>query len=206
MISAEEVMKWGTVIIGGGGALISFILFLRKTFKAVDLFTKEQEVIKQAVTDIKAEVTHNGGKSIKDVVTGLKSTAERIETRQKILDQRSKAALHYNQRALFEVEKSGRITWVNEEFQKLTRENGELEGYDWFSIVHEDHREAFIKEVRSCLRMCRKIDIETVSVKGRVIHFQGYPYKTGSYEHEGFLIHVFCQNNCAGLLKEKNDE
>jgi len=206
MISAEEMMKWGTVIIGGGGALISFILFLRKSFKAVDFFVKEQEIIKQAVTDIKAEVTHNSGKSIKDVVTGLKASAERIETRQKILDQRSKAALHYNPRALFEVEKSGRITWVNEEFQNLTRENGDIEGYDWFSIVHEDQRAAFISEVKSCLRMCRKIDIETVSVKGRGIHFAGYPYKIGACEHEGFLIHVFCQNNCAGLSKENNNE
>lgn len=199
MISAEEVMKWGTVIVGGGGALISFVLFLKKTFKAVDLFIKEQEVIKQAVNQIKAEVTHNSGKSIKDVVTGLKLTAERIETRQKILDQRSKAALHYIKRALFEINRAGRITWYNEEFQILTRENGELEGHDWFSLIHEEHRAAFMSEIKSCLRMCRKIDIETVSAKGRKVHFLGYPYKTEEQDHEGFLIHLF-------LNKENNDE
>lgn len=183
-----ELLPTIATLLGMAGSLL---LFLWKIFKNIKQFVSDQEIIKKSLNDIKAEVTQNGGKSIKDVVNSLKSTAERIETRQKILDQRSKAALHYTERPLFETDKAGKLIWSNEAFQKLTQENGVLEGHDWLSMISEDHREAFISEVKSCLRMCRKIIIETESVNGDRISFLGYPYKTGSDTHEGFLIHVY---------------
>lgn len=191
MITQELVGTIAALI----GLVSPVLLFLWKTLKGVKKFVSDQEVIKKSINDIKAEVTQNGGKSIKDVVNSLKSTAERIETRQKVLDQRSKAALHYTERPLFETDKSGKLIWSNEAFQKLTRENGVLEGHDWLAMIHEDEREAFISEVKSCLRMCRKIVIETESVNGNKISFLGYPYKTGSDTHEGFLIHVYTGEN-----------
>jgi hypothetical protein len=125
----------------------------------------------------------------------LRRTCDRIEVRQKVLDQRSKAALHYTNRPLFEVDTLGRMNWYNEAFGDLTRDNGNCdEGFDWLTIIDDQEREGFLKEFNSCLQMCRKVDIETVSVHGRRIHFVGFPYKISNGIHEGFLIHLYREN------------
>lgn len=133
----------------------------------------------------------NGGGSMKDIINGLKISIDRIEVRQQVIDQRTKAGLHYKAQPLFEVDSSGKIVWYNEAFRKLTEENGTMKGLDWFAIVEDNFRPQFIDEVNSCLRMGRKIDIDTVSQNGKFIHFVGFPYKIDSGSHEGFLIHLY---------------
>ena len=111
---------------------------------------------------IKKEVTPNSGSSMKDTINGLKIAIDRIEVRQQVIDQRTKATLHYNTEfALFEVDRSGRIVWNNDAFKKLTDDNGRMDGTDWFAIVE------------------------------KFIHFSGYPYKVDENNHEGFLIHLY---------------
>lgn len=169
----------------------SAIVVLWKIFRYASKFLIEQQKIKECLGTIKKEVTPNGGGSMKDVINGLKISVDRIEIRQKIIDQRTKAGLHYKIQPLFEVDASGNILWFNEAFKKLTEENGSMEGRDWFSLVEENFRASFIEEVNSCLRMGRKIDIDTVSQNGKFIHFVGYPYKIDNNNHEGFLIHLY---------------
>lgn len=140
---------------------------------------------------IKKEVQPNGGSSMKDTINDLKISVDRIEVRQQIIDQRTKAGLHYKSQPLFEINNSGNIVWYNEAFKKLTEENGTIEGRDWFALIEENFRPAFIEEINSCLRMGRKIDIDTVSQNGKFIHFVGYPYKIDQNNHEGFLIHLY---------------
>jgi hypothetical protein len=142
MVTPEFAGAIATLI----GAFIGVLGFLYKIFSFVKSFQRFEEEVKKSISIIKAEVTPNSGKSLKDTVNSLKKACDRIETRQKVLDQRSKAALHY-------------------------------------------------KEFDSCLKMCRKIDIETISVHGRPIHFVGHPYKLGKGIHEGFLIHLYLQEN-----------
>lgn len=157
-------------------------------------FQNCQEEVKESIRIIKAEVTPNGGSSLKDAVNSLKKTCDRIEVRQKVLDQRSKAALHYNETPLFETDTKGRLTWCNEAFLEKTTDNGTCrEGFDWLTVIEDDLRDDFLTEFNSCLKMCRKIDIETISVHGRSIHFVGYPYKIAKGIHEGFLIHLYSQ-------------
>ena len=85
--------------------------------------------------------------------------------------------------------------WSNESFQNVTRENGDFsEGFDWIAVIEENHRDDFLREFNSCLKMCRKVDIETVSVNGSKIHFVGYPYRVNKDSHEGFLIHLKKEN------------
>ena len=174
----------------------SISVFLwKKLLKPAIKLMDDHEEIKKSIDIIKGEVTPNGGGSIKDAVNCLRETCKNIETTQKVLDQRSKASLHYHDRALFEVDKLGGMKWFNERFESLTEDNGTpTEGFDWVSIVDESEREEFVKEVTSCLEMCRKIDIETKSVHDQTIHFLGYPYRITDKEHEGFLIHLFKEN------------
>ena len=179
--------------------LLSFAVastaFLWRIFKVSRVFLNDHELLKTSIKKIESEVTANGGKSLKDVVNQLKTASLRIETRQKVLDQRSKATLHYSDRPLFEIDSQGRLIWSNESFINFTRDNGSVkEGFDWITVISDDERETFLIEFQSCLDMCRKIDIETVSVHGRDIHFVGYPYRIDQGIHEGFLIHLYQEN------------
>jgi hypothetical protein len=185
MVSHEEAAAIATLV----GAGIAVLGVLYKTFTFVRKFQNCQEEVKESIKIIKAEVTPNGGSSLKDTVNKLSKTCDRIEIRQKILDQRSKASLHYNEEALFETDKHGRLTWCNEKFQEITFDNGDiLDGLDWISIIDDSMRDKFLTEFTSCLKMCRKLDIETLSACGRPIRFVGFPYRVTKTTHDGFLI------------------
>jgi len=192
MLSQDQAAAIATLI-GASGTILLAIRKITKWFKA---FFDEQVRIADNLKIIKQEVTPNGGGSMKDIINNLKSTVDRIEIRQKILDQRSKATLHYSSQPLFETDKNGRLTWYNEALKTETLDLGCLEGHNWFSIVDEKYREEFITEVNSCLNMCRKIDIETFSVNGCTVRFVGFPYKVANSIHEGFLIHFFQIGEC----------
>jgi len=180
------------IISGVLGLLGTFLAFGRKFYKQVSSFIEAQEEVKESIKVIQNEVTPNGGKSLKDIVYKMKITCERMDVRQRVLDQRSKAALHYQKEALFEIDKSGNMTWCNEAFRTLMVEEGGVvsTGKDWIAVVDEDSRKDFVEEVQSCLKMCRKIDVETVDTQGSVVYFIGFPYKIGRNNHEGFLIHL----------------
>ena len=169
------------------------ITMWKKLVKPAIKFLDDQEDLKKSIETIKGEVTPNGGGSMKDAINCLRGTCQNIERSQKVLDQRSKASLHYHDRALFEVDSFGRMKWFNEKFELLS-DNSPKEGFDWVNIVDESEREDFVKEVTSCLEMCRKIDIVTKSIEEDSIHFSGYPYRITEKEHEGFLIHIYKEN------------
>ena len=194
MLTSEFAGALATLI----GAVVAMLGFLYKAFSYFKSFQRSQEELKESIKVIKAEVTPNSGKSLKDVVNSLKKACDRIEARQKVLDQRSKAALHYNETPLFETDIKGRLTWCNESFLEMTKDNrSSRQGFDWLTVIEDDKRDDFLTEFNSCLSMCRKIDIETVSVHGRPIRFVGYPYTVAKGIHEGFLIHlqIYSQEN-----------
>ena len=177
------------------GIVTSISIFLwKKLLKPAIQLMDDHEEIKKSIDTIKNEVTPNGGGSMKDAVNCLKDTCQRIEITQKVLDQRSKAALHYTDRPLFETDSFGRVTWSNQSFRDLTNDDDFSEGRDWISIIDEDSREEFLKEFNSCIDMCRRVDIETESVNGQKIHFLGYPYRISEKSHQGFLIHLNKEN------------
>ena len=177
------------------GIVTSISIFLwKKLLKPAIQLMDDHEEIKKSIDTIKNEVTPNGGGSMKDAVNCLKDTCQRIEITQKVLDQRSKAALHYTDRPLFETDSFGRVTWSNQSFRDLTNDDDFSEGLDWISIIDEDSREEFLKEFNSCIDMCRRVDIETESVNGQKIHFLGYPYRISEKSHQGFLVHLNKEN------------
>ncbi len=187
-LSHDNLLFLFTLISG----LTGFTLFTwKRLVKPTQQFMADQEDIKSSIETIRKEVVTNGGLSIKDVVNSLKGTCERIEDRQKVLDQRSKASLHYHDRALFETNMKGHLTWSNDKFQKAIGESLQItEGYDWVTFIDEPEREAFLKEFSSCLSMSRRLDMETTSIHGEPIRLVGYPYKVTENTHLGFLINL----------------
>ena len=155
----------------------------------------DHQEIKKSIDIIKGEVTPNGGGSMKDALNCLRKTCTNIERSQKVLDQRSKASLHYHDKALLEVDRFGRLSWYNEKFEVFTKGcDSPKEGFDWVNIVDEAEREEFVRELTSCLEMNRKMDIVTNSISNERVHFLGYPYRITDQDHEGFLINIYKEN------------
>ena len=185
----SEIIAIVLPLLGAIGGLFAFVW--KKLIKPANGFLKDHEKIKASIQTIKEEVITNGGRSLKDAVVCLKATCERIEDRQKVINQRSKASLHYQNEALFETDEDGKLIWINDKFYQVTGETlTNMEGYNWVTIIDEPEREGFLKEFLSCIEMCRKVDIETTSMSGNTIRFVGYPYKITDKAHQGFLVHL----------------
>ena len=178
-----------TTLLSFAGGFLSWIFF--KVVKPTLKFIDKHEDLSESIDTIKKEITTNGGGSLKDVVCKLGDTCGRIEESQQIIEQRSKAALHYNSTALFETDNAGRLVWTNESFNELTGQStNNLEGRDWITYVHEDEREEFLQEFESCLKMNRKFSKEVTTSNGVEMRMTGYPYRLNDNEQGGFLISI----------------
>lgn len=182
-----ENITIGFSLIGGLVTLVSILWakIIGPLIKLVD----NQEELKSSLNTIKKELTTNGGNSLKDTMIDLKGTCSRIENRQKVIEQRTKAALHYNSVALFETDEHGRLTWTNSNFYDLTRDSvTSVEGYDWLTYIKEEEREELFDEFKSCLDMNRKFVKTVTNCKNQQIKLVGFPYKINENNHGGFLI------------------
>lgn len=176
-------------ILGGLGTGLS-LLWVKVINPLVSLINN-QDYFKQAVEEIKNELQTNGGNSLKDAVINLGNTCNRIERRQRIIEQRTKAALHYSNVALFETDDDGRLVWNNMHLCDLTsNEVKSLEGYDWVNCIDEEEREEVLAEFLSCVNMNRKFNRSTKTINGKRIRMVGYPYKLSEERHGGFLVSV----------------
>jgi PAS domain S-box-containing protein len=176
-------------LLGGLGTFLSLVWV--KAVRPIIKLMNGQESVARAIKDIKKELTTNGGNSLKDAVIDLRTTCYRMETRQKIIEQRTKAALHYSLVSLFETDDKGRITWANENFCKLTSNKLQnAEGYDWISYIDENEREDFLSEFQSCLSMNRKFMRISKNCDGKFVQMIGFPYKINDHEQGGFLVSV----------------
>ena len=170
------------------GALFTVSTFI---FKKVNKIVDSYNNLTDTVEKIHAEIFIDDKTTIKKVVLTFQEILDRIEITQKIVEQRSKSLLHYNDYPLFETDKNGSLTWANEKFWELSELNhNELIGNDWYSIIQESKREHFIEEFNSCIKMCRKFDAETTLYNGLKVKFYGQPYKIANIQHEGFLFKV----------------
>ena len=159
---------------------------------------QNQDFFVESVEEIKKELTTNGGGSLKDAIIGMRQSCERIENRQRVIIQRTKAALHYSSTALFETDKEGRLIWSNVNLIDLSKRsntwskdaNYMVEGFDWISLFKEADREGVLSEFKSCLAMNRRFIKETELINGVKVRLLGYPYKITDTEHGGFLVSI----------------
>lgn len=188
-IKNPESITFLCSLFGALGTVISLIWV--KLIKPVVKLLQNQEDLSKSLEDIKKELTTNGGNSLKDSIITLKNTCTRIETRQKVIEQRTKAALHYNNIALFETDKQGRLVWTNNSFYELTSDSmNNISGHDWLTYIHEDYREEFFHEFKSCLKMNRKFLKTVKNCKNNTVKLLGFPYKINDDAHGGFLVSI----------------
>lgn len=176
-------------LLGGLGTFFSLI-WVKAIKPTIKLLQSQEDLIKSLDT-IKKELTTNGGNSLKDAIIELRNTCGRIEIRQKVIEQRTKAALHYNNVALFETDDQGRLVWTNNSFYELTSDSvSNVDGYDWLSYIHEDEREEFFNEFKSCLQMNRKFVRIVRNCEDKTVKLLGFPYKINDNAHGGFLVSI----------------
>jgi hypothetical protein len=183
--------------IGGLGGLLA--IFWKKFLKPIVNLCKNQDFFVKSVEEIKKELCTNGGSSLKDAIIAMRESCERIESRQKVIIQRTKAALHYSSTALFETDKEGRLIWSNVNLVDLVKRSSNswdktanymIEGYDWISLFKDEDREGVLAEFNSCLSMNRRFIKETELINGVKVRLLGYPYKITDVEHGGFLVSI----------------
>lgn len=176
-------------VVGGLGTFFSIMWV--KAVKPTLNFVKGQEELGKSLETIKKELTTNGGNSLKDAIVDLRSTVNRMEKRQKIIEQRTKAALHYNDVALFETDEQGRLIWTNNNFYELTQDViNSVEGYDWLNYIIEDDRIDLFDELKSCLKMNRKLVKVVNTTDGKTVRMTGFPYRINDKEQGGFLVSI----------------
>ena len=167
----------------------------KKFLKPIVKLCKNQDFFVASVEEIRKELQTNGGSSLKDSIISMKESCARIENRQKVIIQRTKAALHYSNVALFETDETGRLIWSNANLCDLTKDIvNSLEGFDWINLFMEDEREEVLAEFKSCLQMNRRFSKVTQMQNGKTIRLLGYPYRISDLEHGGFLISITQEN------------
>jgi PAS domain-containing protein len=188
VIDSQTITILATAIGGLAGLLT---MFWKKFLKPIVKLCKNQDYFKESVEEIKKELTTNGGSSLKDAIIDMKDTVHRIDRRQKIIEQRTKAALHYSNEALFETDIAGRLVWSNAHFCKYVKDNpSDVSGFDWLAMIKEEDRDELLQEFLSCIKMNRKFSKTTETQDGRQIRMLGYPYKITDSEHGGFLVSI----------------
>jgi PAS domain S-box-containing protein len=181
-----------TIFISIIGGLFTFgsllwIKFLRPVLKLVN----NQDLFTESVKELRKELMTNGGNSLKDSIIELKKICKVIDKRQRIIEQRTRASMHYNEIALFETDNEGRLIWNNIHLHKFIGDsNLFLEGYDWINIVNEEDRNSVLQEFKSCIEMNRRFNKVTRTSDGKQLRLVGYPYKISDEEHGGFLVSV----------------
>jgi PAS domain S-box-containing protein len=181
-----------TIFISIIGGLFTFgsllwIKFLRPVLKLVN----NQDLFTESVKELRKELMTNGGNSLKDSIIELKKICKVIDKRQRIIEQRTRASMHYNEIALFETDNEGRLIWNNIHLHKFIGDsNLFLEGYDWINIVNEEDRSSVLQEFKSCIEMNRRFNKVTRTSDGKQLRLVGYPYKISDEEHGGFLVSV----------------
>lgn len=174
-------------LIGGLGTFCSLIWV--KVIKPAVKLVQSQEDVNKTLEAIKKELTTNGGNSLKDTIVDLRHTINRIEKRQKVIEQRTKASLHYNDFALFETDHNGRLTWANNNFYEIVRIDN-VDNFDWLNYVIEEQRQELFEELQSCLSMNRKLEKIVQTVDNTTVKLMGFPYRINDKEHGGFLISI----------------
>ena len=192
-MQTEDVILLLTMV----GTLASFLagVWMKVLRPAMKFIDKHEDVVK-SIDVIEKEITCNGGGSLKDAVMRLSSTCDNIEKSQKVIEQRTKASLHYSNTALFETDTEGNLVWTNEPFYDLTGLTlTDIEGLDWLTYIHEDDREEFLHEFNSCLRMNRRFSRSSRTSDNKNIRMVGFPYRINSKENGGFLVSVYELSN-----------
>lgn len=146
------------------GALILFggylVNFTRKIKPYVSI-TDDIQGLKTEVAAISKELKPNGGKSIKDQIDDLQTSAKTILYRQRWI-------LENREEAIFETDEKGNFTWANDSLSRLTdRLFKDLENNNWINALCEKTREEVNDAWQIAIENKRNFEHDIIIVDGK---------------------------------------
>lgn len=127
--------------------------------------------INENITDIKKELTHNSGTSLKDFVSQIKTDVKSNTQLTTTILNRQRWMLDNRSEPIFETNKDGKFTWVNDAFIRLTdRGFKELKDNNWVNVLHEDIRNDIAKDWYLAISMQRNFEhtVKIVDAKNAI--------------------------------------
>jgi len=118
---SDNIITLGSVI----GAIVVTLAFGKQAYRCV----KNTVTMASNINKIAAELTPNGGSSLRDAVN-------RIEFRQIIDGERNRAVLNESDHAMFEADRNGNCIWANKTYlSKVGRNLDEISGNGWMNCI-----------------------------------------------------------------------
>lgn len=131
---------------------------------------KPYTTITDDIGKIRAELTSNSGKSLKDLVNKIKADVESNTDLTKTIMCHQRWILDNRAEPIFEADEEGNFTWVNEAFVKLAKRSCyDLLGNKWKNIIAEDERDSIFSHWEKAIKEKRNFE-ETIVItdkKGR---------------------------------------
>lgn len=125
---------------------------------------KPYTTITDDISQIRAELTSNSGKSLKDLVKKIEVDVESNTNLTKTIMCRQRWILDNRNEPIFEADENGNFTWVNEAFIKLTKRSCiDLLGNKWKNIIAEDERDSIFSHWDRAIKEKRNFE-ETIVI------------------------------------------
>lgn len=128
---------------------------------------KPYTTITDDIGKIKAELTSNSGKSLKDLVKKIEVDVESNTNLTKTILCRQRWILDNRNEPIFEADENGNFTWVNEAFVKLAKRSCiDLTGNKWKNIIAESDRDSVFTHWDNAIKEKRNFE-ETITLTDR---------------------------------------
>lgn len=114
----------------------------------------EKEIIKYAmITKIYAELTPNGGKSVKDTLNKIQLDMNSLKFWRRSLNE-------LDVRPIFISDPDGHTIWANRSYLTLVkRQLSEVTGNQWLNTIHPNYRSQVRAEWKSAIEECRNFEM-----------------------------------------------
>ena len=165
-----------------GGYLMNFT----RKIKPYVSITDDIQGLKTEVAAISKELKPNGGKSIKDQIDDLQTSAKTILYRQRwILDNRDEP--------IFETDEKGNFTWANDALIRLTdRLFKDLENNNWINALCESTREEVNDSWQAAIDNKRNFEHEIIIIdsKNRAFSAKCHAVRQDDGKYMGKLVNI----------------
>lgn len=153
---------------------------------------KPYTTITDDISKIKAELTSNSGKSLKDLVKKIEVDVESNTNLTKTIMCRQRWILDNRSEPIFETDEKGSFTWVNEAFIRITKRSCfDLLDNKWKNIIEESQRDGVFEHWNQAILEKRNFE-ETI----HIVDKKGNKYSTmciANIQQDGKYIGSFTE-------------
>lgn len=152
-----DLVPWSeviTLLVGIG------LIYLRRAYKNL--------------TEVKQQVTKNGGSSLLDAVNRTENTVLKLAAN-------NEALMQISSKAMFKTDEFGNCVWVNGAYSQYTGKSlEELKGHGWGTVIAREDKDKVISEWNLAVQDTRRFDLEfsvvnKVSLKKHKVKCKAYP-------------------------------